>query len=344
MVKPRTGSVGSILRVLAEGRRELVREVDHGGKAHVGLVNAVASDGLVVGHLDEGFGGELDSGGREGSAEEAFGRGEDGGHLGEGDLEVDLGEVGLAVGAEVFVTKAAGDLEVAVEARDHEDLLEDLRGLREGVEVAGMDAAGDEVVARAFGGGASEERGFDLEEAVVGEVLADGAGDLVAENEVALQLGAAEVQVAILEASLFVDCDGVVGDREGRGLRVIEEEEGVGDELDVAGGHVGVGEAFAAVAEDSGDGDDVLGTSGFGFSVGNGRDFLVEHDLGDAGAVAEVEEDEVAVVAAAIDPAHEGDGLAGVRAAEFAAGVRALEGAEEVESHNCSIVRKCAKV
>ena len=99
----------------------------------------------------------------------------------------------------------------------------------------------------------------------------------------------------------------------------------MGDELDVAGGHVGIGEAFAAVAEDSGDGDDVLGTGGFGLGVGCGRDFFVEHDLRDAGAIAEVEEDEIAVVAAAIDPAHEGDGLAGVGAAEFAAGVRALE-------------------
>ena len=57
----------------------------------------------------------------------------------------------------------------------------------------------------------------------------------------------------------------------------------------------------------------------------SGGDLLVEDDLGDAGAVAQVEEDEVAVVAAAVDPAHEGDGLAGVGCAEFAAGVRALE-------------------
>ena len=143
-------------------------------------------------------------------------------------------------------------------------------------------------------------------------------------SEVLLHLGAAEVDVAVLEADFLVG-DGVFGGREGRRLRVVEEEEVVGDELDVAGGHVGIGEAFAAVAEDSRDGDDVLGARGFGLGVSFGGDFLVEDDLRDAGAVAEVEEDEVAVVAAAVDPAHEGDGLAGVGAAEFAAGVRALE-------------------
>ena len=99
----------------------------------------------------------------------------------------------------------------------------------------------------------------------------------------------------------------------------------MGYEFDVAGGHVGIGEAFAAVAEDSCDGDDVFGTRCFCLSVSFRRDFLVEDDLRDASAIAEVEEDEIAVVAAAVDPTHEGDGLAGVGAAEFAAGVRALE-------------------
>src|SRR5206468_7615581 len=37
-------------------------------------------------------------------------------------LEIDLGELGLSVGAQVLVPQASGDLEVAIEARDHEDL------------------------------------------------------------------------------------------------------------------------------------------------------------------------------------------------------------------------------
>ena len=45
----------------------------------------------------------------------------------------------------------------------------------------------------------------------------------------------------------------------------------------------------------------------------------------DAGAVAQVEEDEVAVVAAAVDPAHEDDLLAGVGGAQFAAEMGAFQ-------------------
>ena len=55
------------LQVLAQLGREVIGEVDHRGQAHVGLVDAVLADGLVVGHLDEGR-GERDAGGREGGA------------------------------------------------------------------------------------------------------------------------------------------------------------------------------------------------------------------------------------------------------------------------------------
>ena len=56
-----------------------------------------------------------------------------------------------------------------------------------------------------------------------------------------------------------------------------------------------------------------------------GREFFVENDLCDAGAVAQVEKDEIAVVAAAVDPAHQDDLLAGVGGAQCAAEMRPFE-------------------
>ena len=58
------------------------------------------------------------------------------------------------------------------------------------------------------------------------------------------------------------------------------------------------------------------------FGVAVGREFLVENNLGDAGAVAKVEEDEVAVIAAAVDPAHQDHLFAGVGGAQSAAKMR----------------------
>src|SRR2546425_12318505 len=65
-------------------------------------------------------------------------------HLDERRLDVDLCELGLAVVAKILVAKAAGELEIAVQPRDHQQLLVDLGGLRQGVELARVHARRDE--------------------------------------------------------------------------------------------------------------------------------------------------------------------------------------------------------
>ena len=59
----------------------------------------------------------------------------------EAHLQVELGELGLAVAAQVLVAEAAGDLEVAVHAGDHQQLLELLGALRQGIDRARLQAA-----------------------------------------------------------------------------------------------------------------------------------------------------------------------------------------------------------
>ena len=68
-------------------------------------------------------------------------------------LDVELGVLGLAVAALVLVPERPRDLEVPLEAGDHEELLELLRRLRQGVELAREEAARDEVVSGALGRG-----------------------------------------------------------------------------------------------------------------------------------------------------------------------------------------------
>ena len=82
----------------------------------------------------------------------------------EAHLHVDLGELGLAVEPQVLVAEAPHDLEVAVEARDHEQLLEELGALGERVELARVEARGDQEVACAAGRVLHDERRLELEE------------------------------------------------------------------------------------------------------------------------------------------------------------------------------------
>ena len=62
--------------------------------------------------------------------------------LHERHLQVELRELGLAVGAEVLVAEAAGDLEVALVPADHQQLLEELRRLRQRVPRARLSRLG----------------------------------------------------------------------------------------------------------------------------------------------------------------------------------------------------------
>ena len=76
-------------------------------------------------------------------------------------LDVELGELRLPVGPEVLVAVAAGDLVVALHAGHHQQLLEQLRGLRQGVPGAGLQADRHQEVAgalRAWTGSASASR------------------------------------------------------------------------------------------------------------------------------------------------------------------------------------------
>ena len=105
-------------------RRERLAHLGHRRQAHVGLVDAVLADRLVVAHARKRrF--ELDADGLPRRGQKAFDHGEDRLRAREADLQIDLRELGLAVGAQVFVAEAAHDLEVLVEARDHQDLLEE---------------------------------------------------------------------------------------------------------------------------------------------------------------------------------------------------------------------------
>ena len=133
--------------------------------AQVGLVGAVAAHRLLVGHHRKRR--QLDADRvLDGAPDHRFEHRPDLFLVEERGLDVDLGELGLAIGAQVLVAEALGDLVVAVEAGDHQQLLEELRALRQREEHAVVDAARHEVVARAFGRALGEHRRLDVDEAV----------------------------------------------------------------------------------------------------------------------------------------------------------------------------------
>src|SRR5205085_10681244 len=123
--------------------------------------------------------------------------------LDERRFEVDLSALGLPVGAQVFGAEATRDLKVAVEAGHHQQLLVKQRRLRQGVELSRMHPARHDVIARAFGGRVGEDGGFDLQESTLVEKATSGLLQPMPQDKVFLELGPAQVEIAMLEAELF---------------------------------------------------------------------------------------------------------------------------------------------
>ena len=140
-------------------------------KADIGFVGAVQVDGIIIADPREGLRQVRTDGFFEHRAEHIFGNVE---HIIAGDkahFNIDLRELRLAVAARVFITVAAGNLKIAVKTGDHQYLLVQLRGLRQRIELARIEAGRHQIVARALRRRFNKGRRFNFQEVPRCEVL-----------------------------------------------------------------------------------------------------------------------------------------------------------------------------
>ena len=287
------------------------------GEAQIGLVHAVAVHGLVPRHARD-LGRPLPRDRLGGVEHRLADGGQDVVLVDEAHLGVELHELVLAIGPQVLVAQAAGDLVVAVEAAHHQQLLEQLRALGQGVERAGRLPRRHEELAGPFRRGGHEHRRLDLDEALALHGRPDGGVDRCAGAKVALHALTAHVEVAVAEADGLVDVVGAGVDRERRRLGRAQHLDLTVAHLDLARRQVRVHRALGSEADGAGDAKDVLAAQ----IVGAGYDAL--HD---AGVVAQVDEGEVlAVLAPARHPAAQHDLAAGVGRPQRAAQVGPVGG------------------
>jgi len=119
-------------------------------------------------------------------------------------LDVDLSELRLSIGSQVFIAEAASDLHVTVVTGHHQQLLVKLWRLRQRIKLSRMHAARDEIIPSPFRSALAEHRRFDVEKPVLVEVISNRLRQLVSQNHRLLKLWPTQVDVAVLQPQLFI--------------------------------------------------------------------------------------------------------------------------------------------
>ncbi len=291
--------------------------------AQVRLVGTVFAHGDVIGNAREFLRHRLAVGkGLEDAAKHRLHGRQHVVLLDEAHFEVELVEFARQpVGARVLVAEARRDLEIAVEARHHDQLLVLLRRLRQRVEGAGMDARRHQEVARAFGRRGRQDRRREFGEADLAHALAHLGDDLGARHDVLVQRVAAQVEEAVLEPDVL----GIVRLAEHRQRQFLGRRQHfdlAGENLDLAGRQIGVGGLGHARLDLAVDADHPFAAHGLGDL--EGRRIRIGDDLGQAVVVAQVDEQQAAMVAHAMHPARQANGGADVALSQLGTGMAAV--------------------
>ena len=242
-------------------------------------------------------------------------------------FQVNLTEFCLTVGARILVAQAFADLDVAIESSHHQDLLEELRALWQGVPHALVESRWNDKVARAFRRALDEKRGLYFSKSVGREVVARQLRDLAARAQDVLHAWAAQVDVSVLEADFLVDLLRIVIiGQDGRVLCLVEDLKFFCGEFHLASSELVIGFA-GPLPKRPAHADHILTAEGSGLlHEVRVAMFEIEDHLAEAVPIPNVNEQESAtLVAIGVHPSVKGDCLTGIGKAWLSAGVRALE-------------------
>jgi hypothetical protein len=238
-----------------------------------------------------------------------------------GSIAAKTSSCGGAVGAARLVAKAWRDLEIAVEPGDHQKLLELLRRLRQRIELPGVQPARDVIGPRAFRRIGGEDRRLELGEALLDHPPADRGDDLRAQHDVGMHPLAPQVEKAVGQPHVL----GIVGvgvDRQRQRLGGRLHRQLGNRQLDLAGRQVRVDRVGRAGDDTTGDGDHAFQPQRVGRREQRRRH--IDDALRHAVMVAQVDKQELAVVALAMHPARQPRALPGIAKAQRAASMGAI--------------------
>jgi len=88
-------------------------------------------------------------------------------------FQVDLGELRLPVGPQILIPETAGNLEVLLRPRHHQELFKLLGRLRQRIELPGIQPRGHQILPGTFRCAFEENRGFNFQESLLIQIPPD---------------------------------------------------------------------------------------------------------------------------------------------------------------------------
>ena len=220
-------------------------------------------------------------------------------------FHIKLGELRLAVGTEVLITVATCQLVVAFHARDHEQLLEQLRGLRQRVPGTRHQTGRHHEIAGTLRRGLDHGWSFDLFEAHLLQSVACGLRHLGTQLQIALHGRTTQIEITILETN-FLTRQLVLrlvlqsgGHLERQRIGLGKHLDAFGNDLDLAGGQMIVLIAVRTQANLAYNLNHKLGTQRTCHVL------VINDNLHQTSVVAKIDEGHAAVVATTINPTGE---------------------------------------
>ncbi len=232
----------------------------------------------------------------------------------EAGLDIDLSEFRLTVSTQIFVAKTLGDLKVAFHAGHHQHLLVLLRRLRQCIKFSRIEAGRNQEIAGPFLSGVGKNGCFDFGETLAVQFITNRLGDVVAGAQVLSHARTAQVEVAVLHPQVLV-AEFLV-QLEWKDFSFVKNFQLGHDDFDLAGFDCIVEGAFAidfrAHFHPTSQLDDVFAAQLVAELRCLCAFLLAKHTLCHSFAVADIDEDNTALITLGIDPANQSGSGSGV--------------------------------